>query len=147
MRRGIIICVLAATSSCMASSAFAQAFMPIGHLPSGPNFNAVTSVSDNGIAIGNSDFTGGYVGIRWSQASGLESIGDLPGGDLNNQPMDISADGSIVVGYGITSSGYEGYRWTSSGGYEPLGFYGSDVRSLATGISADGSTIVGRSDA
>lgn len=120
--------------------------MPIGHLPTGPDFNAASAVSDNGVAVGNSDIAGGYVAFRWTQATGIQSIGDLPGGDINTEAIDISADGSVVVGFGLTASGYEAYRWTTGGGFEALGFNGSDTQSFAFGISADGSTVVGRSD-
>ena len=67
---------------------------------------------------------------------------------------DISADGSVVVGTGTTFRGVEfvlparreteAWRWTQSGGLVRLGdLPGGLIRGSASGVSADGSVVVG----
>ena len=64
----------------------------------------------------------------------------------------VSADGSVIVGGSTSASGWEAFLWTSGGGMQSLrdlliagGVTGlTDWSSLgATGVSADGRTIVG----
>ncbi len=89
-------------------------------------------------------------------------LGDLTGGDFFSYATATSADGSVVVGWGSTTSGKEAFRWEHTAtcslantGSDPclvrladyLTARGFDVSAWtlteATGISADGSVIVG----
>ena len=95
--------------------------------------------------------------FRWTQAEGMRSLGDLPGGVLFNEALDVSADGSVVVGWATT---------VRVDGQPPRrAFYGTAATGMidlqqalvaggatnldgwhileATGVSADGLTIVG----
>jgi probable HAF family extracellular repeat protein len=67
--------------------------------------------------------------------------------DIN--PTAISANGSVVVGYwaDTDSSNYQAFRWTSAGGLQELGALTEGGFSEAKYVSADGSVVVGDSDA
>jgi hypothetical protein len=66
--------------------------------------------------------------------------------------LDVSADGSVIVGTGESAAGTEAFIWTTFGGMQSVrdvliagGVTGLDDWELtsATGISADGQTLVG----
>jgi len=86
----------------------------------------------------------GYNAWRWTQATGMVDIGDLPGGDPHGIANDVSADGSVVVGASSSFAGSEGFIWKAATGMVgigdlPGGFFGSS----AEGVSADGTVVVG----
>jgi probable HAF family extracellular repeat protein len=82
--------------------------------------------------------------FRWTAATGLVSLGVLPGSHLGTDARAVSADGSVIVGEGYNAAGFpEAFRWTAATGLQSLGFLPSCNRSTATGVSADGSVIVG----
>lgn len=103
-----------------------------------------------GQANGGTDFTGGdlpYVPFRWTEATGLVSLG-RPTGVRTAGAFGLSADGSTIMieagscsAAGCWADGGPLYRWTQASGFVPLGFsgHGQDV-------SADASVVVGRSD-
>ena len=83
----------------------------------------------------------------WSGSSAAV-LGDLPGGALESQALDITPDGATVVGQGAIAGGKTAFRWTDPAtggiGFESLGdLPGSSVDSIATAVSADGSVVVG----
>src|SRR5262249_15157185 len=55
-------------------------------------------------------------------------------------------DGSVVVGSSYSTMGRQAFRWTQGGGMAGLGFLSGGSDSLATGVSADGSVVVGTSN-
>jgi len=81
----------------------------------------------------------------------MVGLGDLPGGDFGSGASSVSGDGSIIVGFGTSASGKEAFVWDEANGMQVLAQVlsnqGIDISgwtlSSATGISADGSTIVG----
>lgn len=84
-------------------------------------------------------------------AGTFEPLGFLPNTD-HSFARAISADGSVVVGASANLYGYlglhggyrEAFRWSAQDGLQGLGdFAGGEFDSVATGISADGSVIVG----
>jgi uncharacterized membrane protein len=92
--------------------------------------------------------------FRWTSDSGMVRLGDLPGGLFESFAFDASGDGSIVVGYGTSDTDTEAFLWTSDGGmkrlWDVLLSQGIDRAAdgwtnltAASGISADGNTIVG----
>jgi probable HAF family extracellular repeat protein len=85
---------------------------------------------------------------RWTEAGGLEPLGDLPGGDFYSVGTDISADGNVIVGPSRSGpSGWsEGFRWTRETGMVGLGYLPGGTYSHAVDISGDGRVIVGWSD-
>jgi len=86
--------------------------------------------------------------VRWSEATGMQGLGFLPGGNRSTAGA-ISGDGQTIVGSGNSDNaffGSEAFRWTEEGGMlrlndnPPLGGF----ISVASGITFDGSAIVGR---
>jgi probable HAF family extracellular repeat protein len=87
---------------------------------------------------------GGNEAFRWTQATGMVGLGDLPGGSFQSDARGVSADGSVVVGYGNSGTGFQAFRWTQATGMVGLGYLpGGSFSSAADGVSADGSVVVG----
>ena len=123
----------------------------LGHLAGGGLYSEAAGVSaDGSVVVGNSDTTSGFEAFRWTSA-GMEGLGYLAGGGSDGEALGVSADGSVVVGYSDTASVDEAFRWTSAGGMQSVASILADKGveltgwSLegATGVSADGYTIVG----
>lgn len=89
--------------------------------------------------------------FRWTSADGITGLGDLPGGAFASDAYATSSDGSVVVGTSLSSSGWEAFVWTAAAGMQSLSerltALGVDLTGWhllsATGVSADGNTIVG----
>jgi probable HAF family extracellular repeat protein len=90
--------------------------------------------------------------FRHTAAGGIVGLGDLPGDLLWSHATAVSADGSIVVGESFTDlPGGGAFIWDETHGMRQLHAVlldaGLDVAgwtlSVATGISADGRTIIG----
>jgi probable HAF family extracellular repeat protein len=80
--------------------------------------------------------------FRWTSSGGMQDLGSLAPYDYSaSSASAISADGTTIVGTtdspGATNA-RENFRWTSADGMQGLGQLG-----IITGISADGSVIVG----
>ena len=137
----------------MASAAATPSFMGLGYLhPQGSPSVAFGVSGDGSVVVGrsrNSTVNGRGEAFRWTEAAGMVSLGDLPGGDFNSQAISVSADGLTIVGSGrsvLSGSFEEAMRWTQATGMTGLGFLpGGWNSSSAADVSADGSTIVGYS--
>jgi len=100
--------------------------------------------------------------FRWTEAGGVVGLGYLPGGLEQTQAFAVSADGSVIVGRGsvgyappgdgFSQAIYEAFIWTPDEGMRNLrdlliAQCGLDLTgwtlASATGVSADGRTIVG----
>jgi probable HAF family extracellular repeat protein len=81
--------------------------------------------------------------MRWTAATGIIGLGDLPGGTFSSSARSVSRDGSVVVGQGTTSAGQQAFRWTQAGGMLGLGLLPGTTRSLATSTNAVGDVVVG----
>ena len=130
----------------------------LGFLPGGgpsANLNAGSNAlgisADGSVVVGYSNIPnvnggyGGYEAFRWTQATGMVGLGDLPGGIFDSKATGVSADGSVVVGNG---TGFYGtaFRWTQATGMVGLGYLpggGYYAASYASGVSANGSVVVG----
>jgi len=136
----------------------------LGDLPGGDFFSQARGISaDGSTVVGHSSSAadaGNYdeEAFRWTAASGMVGLGDLPGGDFYSDAWDVSADGSTVVGVSMSTgnsfTGLQAFRWTSAGGMEPLwdlllaggidpAANGWTQLNWAYGVSANGNTIVG----
>ncbi|HZM01117.1 MAG TPA: hypothetical protein VFD43_12790, partial [Planctomycetota bacterium] len=109
-----------------------------------------TAVSDDGtIACGNTTHpgTGELVAGFWSETTGWQSLGWLPGagglcGGSMSSAFDISGDGGVVVGLSWESCDARGFLWTDSTGMIELMPLGNG-HNRASAISGDGLTIGG----
>ena len=104
------------------------------------NYSAAFGISrDGSTVVGISDAN---LAFRWTAATGLVNIGDLPGGTAYSSATSVSADGSVIAGDGTLAGGFledEAFRWTSATGLVDLGRAHTQPRA----ISDDGSVIVG----
>ncbi|MBU4524056.1 MAG: autotransporter domain-containing protein [Desulfomicrobium sp.] len=100
--------------------------------------------SDGSVIVGYGDSGSGNEALRWTDATGMVGLGDLPGGIFSSSAYAVSADGSVIVGTGNSASGSEAFRWTDGTGMVGLGdLPGGIFSSEAYAVSADGSVIVG----
>jgi len=87
--------------------------------------------------------------VAWTPVSGLVVLGDLPGGPVDAQVGDMSADGRTIVGMsGSFPDPTQIFRWTFDGGFEEIDLLpgGPPVPSGAIGgCNGDGTVIVGQS--
>ncbi len=129
-------------------SASAAKFIPLGDLPGGDFQSVAYDISDDGsTVVGQSASSHGPRAFRWTLSGGMVGLGDLMEGGFNSSALSVSANGSVVVGTGLSASGYEAFRWTQSEAMIGLGFLQTGAyissSSSASGVSADGSVIVG----
>jgi len=124
--------------------------LSLGHLPGGIiAFSRAAAVSADGAAIvGVSRSDLGNEAFRWTSGEGMVGLGSLPGGNFSSA-FGVSADGATILGQ---SAGGGAFVWDSVNGMRPLDqlliSLGVDLTGWvdlvqATGISADGKTIVG----
>ncbi|HRW56064.1 MAG TPA: PEP-CTERM sorting domain-containing protein, partial [Phycisphaerae bacterium] len=90
--------------------------------------------------------------FRWTADAGMVGIGDIPGGVHWSEMDAVNFDASIMVGVGSDTIGFVAAIWDESSGIRTIAsFAESDLGldldgwrlSRATGISSDGSRIVG----
>ena len=124
----------------------------LGDLPGGPPsfyssfYSRAHGVSaDGSVVVGQGAGVSGLEAFRWTQGTAMVGLGDLPGGNFESAAYGVSADGSVVVGYGTSASGREPFRWTEGGGMVGLNNLAGGEYALASGVSADGSVVVGMS--
>ncbi len=100
--------------------------------------------SDGGVIVGSNAGAASNLAYRWTASTGIETLGDLPGGNEASSANGVSADGDTIVGFSRSANGGEAFRWTPSGGMVGLGdLAGGEVFSNAMAVSADGSVVVG----
>jgi probable HAF family extracellular repeat protein len=112
----------------------------------GPNVSSgqANSVNaDGSVVVG---FNSNANAFRWTAATGIVSLGSLPGAP-GSTAHGVSGDGSVVVGDSFfpATQTHGAFRWTPSTGMVSLGVLTGDNGSFAYGVSADGSAIVGSS--
>jgi probable HAF family extracellular repeat protein len=66
----------------------AASFQGLGDLPGVVSLALATGVSaDGSVVVGNSQSANGLEAFRWTQATGMVGLGDLPGGDFRSQKL------------------------------------------------------------
>jgi probable HAF family extracellular repeat protein len=124
----------------------------LGDLAGGLLQGWATGVSADGSAVvGQGSSASGSEAFLWTLSGGMIGLGDLPGGSFSSWANSASANGSVVVGQGNSASGNEAFYWTATGGMQSLKNVLTNsglnltgwTLGNATGISADGLTIVG----
>ena len=105
----------------------------------------VTGISGNGlVVVGTSnDSSLNFQPYYWTAADGMVPLGDLGGND--GDAFAANSDGSVIVGKSLDAAvggHYQAFRW-ENGIMTPLVPVVPNVDSSATGVSADGSVVVG----
>lgn len=116
--------------------------------PGPPNSVAKAVTRDGLIVVGNGYGASPFI---WDAEGGMRALATVPPGIFNSAAYAASADASVVVGQASTDRGSEAMIWTESGGMEllsvTLSTMGIDLDGWslfdATGVSADGRTIIG----
>jgi probable HAF family extracellular repeat protein len=124
--------------------------------PSYSGSNVYKVSGDGSVIVGDS----GNTAFRWTQSEGMVGLGTLPPSVRSSSYANgVSADGSVIVGSSFshtlppgTSDLGTAFRWTQSSGMvnlkDQLTGFGLNLSSwqlnVATAVSADGLTIVGR---
>ncbi|MHB1033132.1 MAG: PEP-CTERM sorting domain-containing protein [Pirellulales bacterium] len=131
----------------------AGGMLGLGDLAGGDYLSVANRVSaDGSVAVGESYTDLGIEAFRWTEATGMVGLGELSGGMFGSTALGVSADGSVVVGRSEVAAGAEAFVWDAANGMQSLQkvldeTYGLELTGWslkeATGISADGKTIVG----
>jgi probable HAF family extracellular repeat protein len=122
------------------AASHAQSLTSIGTAPGGTS-SAAYGVSADGqvVAAYSSGGTAGTVrACRWTAQHGMETIS--PEG-VQRFAYAVSADGSTLVGSGSQWDG--GFVYSSEHGFESFDDYANLFLTLARGVNADGSVVVG----
>ncbi|MCA8952716.1 MAG: hypothetical protein KDE27_24615 [Planctomycetes bacterium] len=109
--------------------------------------SAAMAVSADGkVVVGHSPNANAYQrAFAWTDAGGITDLGVLAG-EQTSFASAVNADGSVIVGH-CGDFNEVPFRWTAATGMQPLGPMPSGwTRVLPSGISADGTTVVGRAD-
>lgn len=100
--------------------------------------------ADGSVVVGVSDLPGGgsnQHAFRWTQSERMVDLGSAKGANGFSSAYATGADDSVVVGESDFPSGARrAFRWTAASGFLDLDSSGAG---LASGISGDGSTVVG----
>lgn len=124
----------------------------LGQLPgAGINaFSAAYDVSaDGSVIVGQADtntpFGLPFLGFRWTSATGMRALNNLPGGNVLAQASAISADAQVTVGFAEGSGGVRAVRWLGDSTTPqdmglPPGLTGFTE---ARHVSGDGQVVVG----
>jgi probable HAF family extracellular repeat protein len=120
----------------------------LGLLP-GSDYATALAISGDGVAV--SGTSGGRL-FRWTESGGMRDLGVLPGDDIAS-PGSMDDSGSMIVGVSRRNQplARRAFLWADGLGLVDLNVYlptlGADLAGWqltdATGISGDGSTIVG----
>lgn len=98
---------------------------------------------DGRVAVGSSiNANDKRVAVRWIDGK-VEQLPSIPGSSISSFAWDVSADGSAIVGNGRFFGGNVGFRWENGIGTS-IGTLGGSSTS-ATGVSHDGSVVIGAS--
>ncbi|MCI0584352.1 MAG: hypothetical protein L0227_15935, partial [Chloroflexi bacterium] len=99
---------------------------------------------DGLVVVGESSGSSGFEAFRWTEATGMFGLGDLPGGLFGAAALGATNQGAVIVGASYGEHGLEAFRWTEAMGMVGLGdLPGGGFLSRAYGASADGSIVVG----
>jgi probable HAF family extracellular repeat protein len=126
-------------------------FMGLGDLPGGDFSSGANAISGDGsVVVGYGWGASSTEAFRWTSDGGMVSIQNPANGFADSEARAVSADGSVVAGSGTLpqqgpSVVVEPFRWTAEDGLAGLGHLEPNVdpNSHGSGISADGSVVVG----
>ncbi len=129
----------------------ADGMVGLGALPGGILSRGDAISADGSTIVGQASSSLGDQAFRWTQADGMVGLGDLPGGIVDSFAHAVSSDGTVIVGLGVGQPGSSGaFIWDLINGMRSIqNILLADGLSVgwelgkATGISADGLTIIG----
>lgn len=125
-------------------AAHSATFSGLGGLGSPITSFAFDVSADGSTAVGR-NVTPAAQAFTWKSATGMQGIGDLPGGLFSSVANAASGDGSVVVGEGANAFfSTEAFRWDATNGMTGLGYLSGATTSRANGISSDGTKVVGQ---
>jgi hypothetical protein len=116
-----------------------------GNLPAPSPVIEVRGVSaDGNVLTGSVSSSAGRQAYRWTEATGITPLGDLPGGQFFSYAEAVSGDGSKIVGQGTKENSSQPILWTESAGIRALGdITGEPFDGWAFDISKNGNVVVG----
>jgi len=123
----------------------------LGNLAGGaPGSKALAASFDGSVIVGQGTGARGPEAFRWTGAAGMLGLGHLAGG-ANSIARAVSASGAVVVGDSDSTRGMQAFVWTEASGMRGIadGLIAAGVNltgwnlTSATGVSADGTVIVG----
>lgn len=121
-------------------------FVDLGGI-AGMTPSAGRAVSNDGLVVAGDYQSNGSRAFRWTQATGMQDLGLLPGATFAIL-TGMSADGSVISISSDQGGPYAiAVRWTVGQGQQNLGYLPGGSWALGTSVSADGSTLVGMADA
>jgi len=127
----------------------------LGHVRGTFNlYDTANGISADGLVVVGRAHVGGnaHRPFRWTQATGMVSLGDPPGGPADSRAYGVSADGSVIVGEYEGPLGNTALVWDATHGLRDLAQVLTDDYQLdltgwhlraAWDISNDGTVIVG----
>lgn len=118
---------------------------PLGELAPGQGGVALGVSADGAVIVGWADTLVGREAFRWTEATGIVSLGALGTDPIDAFASDASADGSVVTGQSMSDRpNVEAIRWTEATGMVGLGDVpGGFFYALGFAISDDGGVICG----
>jgi probable HAF family extracellular repeat protein len=129
------------TVGCAAPICLGQAsFRGLGTVPGGIGSLASAVSADGTTVVGKCPNGVTLVAFRWTDGTGMVSLGDLPAPVQGSNATAVSSDGSVIVG--MASGQRQPYRWTQATGMVAMTGMPS-VSSGVAGLSGDGSVAVG----
>lgn len=125
----------------------APAFHGLGDLPGGGVGSVATAVStDASTVVGHAEGSSGTQAVRWTEAGGLQGLGQPAAEAPFSRANGVSANGAVIVGTAATNDGGRAFRWASGSGYTFLGTYTCflcDGAATGDGVSGNGQVVVG----
>jgi probable HAF family extracellular repeat protein len=137
-----IALLAAALAACSAPACAEPGFWLTDWAP-GSNFSTVTGLTSNGsVAVGYSISGQRIQGFAWTQEQGRMDFGGY-----DTRAFGISSDGTSVVGSTSTEvTPSRPYRRVGPGPFEDLGLLPNYTRGRSSGVSGDGSIVVGTNE-
>jgi probable HAF family extracellular repeat protein len=118
-------------------------------LPAGSSGGSVQGLSQNGLVAVGATGTGAVTpGFTWTATGGRVDFGLQPGMPAHTFAADVNSGGETIVGWmmGTSVPQQRAYRRMDSGPLESLGVLPNETRSLANGVSGDGTIVVGNAE-
>lgn len=134
----------------------ADGLIDLGSLFASTNRNTRANAvnGDGSVIVGWQDFNGPWKSAVWRKDANGHYLPNVyllvdPNGDPNNEfnqlgeCQAVSEDGTWIAGDGDYANNNEPWRWSETSGYESLGTLAPGASGHVTGMSADGSIIIG----